>query len=179
MELPAAPAFWLGMALCDNQSAPEFTHAPCTPDSDTNIFDGTEPGRPRLHRQASRDRVPRAAVLPAGLGAVAAGRELRRDAVVRRDGDLQPQPGSEHRHAEQRRLPGTVGLEPANFAFITKSGVRTRRPARSAPTNASFTPTPSTDLFMGSGDQLTSTSTTAPAGLTAIVHDLTTGQTGR
>src|ERR1041384_31892 len=33
------PAFWLGMALCDNQSAPEFTHAPCTPDSDTNIFD--------------------------------------------------------------------------------------------------------------------------------------------
>ena len=37
------PAFWLGMALCDNQSAPEFTHAPCTPDSDTNIFDGTDP----------------------------------------------------------------------------------------------------------------------------------------
>src|SRR5580765_5001061 len=35
------PAFWLGMALCDNQSAPEFTHAPCAPDSDTNIFDGT------------------------------------------------------------------------------------------------------------------------------------------
>ena len=31
------------MALCDNQSAPEFTHAPCTPDSDTNIFDGTDP----------------------------------------------------------------------------------------------------------------------------------------
>src|SRR6266496_3750280 len=33
------PAFWLGMALCDNQSAPEFTHAPCVADSDTNIFD--------------------------------------------------------------------------------------------------------------------------------------------
>src|SRR6266516_1809325 len=40
-QLP--PAFWLGMALCDNQSAPEFTHAPCTPDSDSNIFDGTDP----------------------------------------------------------------------------------------------------------------------------------------
>ena len=37
------PAFWLGMALCDNQSGPEFTHAPCTPDSDSNIFDGTNP----------------------------------------------------------------------------------------------------------------------------------------
>ena len=33
-------AFWVGMALCDNQSAPEYTHAPCKPDSDENIFDG-------------------------------------------------------------------------------------------------------------------------------------------
>src|SRR6266571_3362376 len=32
-------AFWFGMALCDNQSAPEFTNVPCTPDSDSNIFD--------------------------------------------------------------------------------------------------------------------------------------------
>src|SRR2546422_6575767 len=36
------PAFWLGMALCDNQSAPEYTHDPCVPNSDTNIFDGTD-----------------------------------------------------------------------------------------------------------------------------------------
>src|SRR3954447_23039821 len=28
------PAYWFGMALCDNQSGPEFTHAPCTPNSD-------------------------------------------------------------------------------------------------------------------------------------------------
>src|SRR5512138_1086979 len=32
------PAFWFGMAMCDNQSGPEFTHAPCTADSDSNIF---------------------------------------------------------------------------------------------------------------------------------------------
>jgi hypothetical protein len=37
---------WFGMALCDNQSGPEFTHAPCVPDSDTNIFDGTDPAAP-------------------------------------------------------------------------------------------------------------------------------------
>src|SRR5262249_26155411 len=40
------PAFSFGMALCDNQSGPNFTHAPCTPDSDTNIFDGTDPEGP-------------------------------------------------------------------------------------------------------------------------------------
>jgi hypothetical protein len=32
------PAFWFGMAMCDTQSAPEYTNQ-CTPDSDTNIFD--------------------------------------------------------------------------------------------------------------------------------------------
>src|SRR5690242_842176 len=40
------PAFWFGMALCDNQSGPEFTHAPCKPDSDSNIFDGSDPNAP-------------------------------------------------------------------------------------------------------------------------------------
>ena len=99
------PAFWLGMALCDNQSAPEFTHAPCTPDSDTNIFDGTNRGGARLHRQAPGHRVPRGAVLPTRLGTVASGSQLRRDQVVRGDGDLQPAAGSEHRAAEQHRLP--------------------------------------------------------------------------
>jgi hypothetical protein len=35
------PAFWFGMALCDNQSAPNFTHAACTPNTDANIFDSS------------------------------------------------------------------------------------------------------------------------------------------
>jgi HYDIN/CFA65/VesB-like, Ig-like domain/Cep192 domain 4 len=35
------PAFWFGMAMCDPQSAPEYTHTACTPDSDTNIFDNS------------------------------------------------------------------------------------------------------------------------------------------
>jgi hypothetical protein len=35
------PANWFGMALCDAESGPEFTHAPCVPDTDSNIFDGT------------------------------------------------------------------------------------------------------------------------------------------
>ena len=34
------------MDLCDNQSGPEFTHQPCTPNSDTNIFDGSVPSKP-------------------------------------------------------------------------------------------------------------------------------------
>src|SRR6266849_9252441 len=40
------PAFWVGMAMCDDQSAPNpggskvaGPNNPCTPDSDSNIFD--------------------------------------------------------------------------------------------------------------------------------------------
>jgi hypothetical protein len=40
------PAIWFGMALCDNESAPEFTHAPCAADSDTNIFDSGDVNDP-------------------------------------------------------------------------------------------------------------------------------------
>src|SRR5216684_5715369 len=43
------PAFWVGMAMCDDQSAPNpggssiSPNIPCTPDSDSNIFDGSDP----------------------------------------------------------------------------------------------------------------------------------------
>src|SRR5512146_1982650 len=47
------PAFWFGMAICDDQSAPNpggsalaGAQVPCTPDSDANIFTGTTPGAP-------------------------------------------------------------------------------------------------------------------------------------
>src|SRR5205823_421319 len=44
------PAFWFGMAMCDNESAPNpggstlaGPNVPCTPDSDSNIYTGTKP----------------------------------------------------------------------------------------------------------------------------------------
>src|ERR1700726_2960284 len=45
------PAFWLGMAMCDDQSAPNpggslvGPNILCTPDSDSNIFDGSDPAK--------------------------------------------------------------------------------------------------------------------------------------
>lgn len=48
------PAFWLGMAMCDDQSAPNpggsaLAGPPvtCRPDSNFNAFTGTQPGQPR------------------------------------------------------------------------------------------------------------------------------------
>ena len=57
--------------------------------------------------------------------------------------------------AQQRRLPEHGrAIEPANFAFITKSGIPHGAATRSTRPTAPFTPNPATDLFMGSGDQL-------------------------
>ena len=45
------PAFWVGMALCDDQSAPNpggssvGPNILCTPKSDSNIFDGSNPSK--------------------------------------------------------------------------------------------------------------------------------------
>lgn len=41
------PAFWLGMAICDSQSFPEFTKK-CEPNTDENIFDDADPDSQRF-----------------------------------------------------------------------------------------------------------------------------------
>ena len=72
----------------------------------------------------------------------------------------------------------SVGIEPANFAFITTSGTPHAPPGPLTATGGTFTPNAATDLFMGSGDQLTVDVHDASGGLTAIVNDQTTGQSG-
>jgi hypothetical protein len=172
------PAFWLGMALCDNQSAPEFTHAPCVPDSDSNIFDGTNEAAPDYighHPGTAFLEVqfypPGWAPWPPGVScdasqwcasmAIFSLNQNQNTGVLNNDDCL-----------------NTVGLEPVNFAFITKSGVPHAPPSPLGATAATFTPDPATDLFMKSGDQLSVDIHDGAAGLTVIVHDQTTGGTG-
>ncbi|HEX9599420.1 MAG TPA: hypothetical protein VF963_08590 [Gaiellaceae bacterium] len=171
-------AFWVGMALCDNQSAPEYTNAPCKPDSDTNIFDGTN--------EAAADYIgkhPGAAFLevqfyPPGWAPWPPGVSCDASkwcaAMAIFSFNLNQNTGV----ANNADCLSTVGLEPANFAFITKSGVPHAPPGPLDLTLGSFTPSPATDLFMNSGDDLMVDVHDGAAGLTVIVQDLTTGQTG-
>ena len=172
------PAFWLGMALCDNQSAPEWTHDPCVPDSDSNIFDGTNeagadyigkhPGTAFLELQFYP---PGWAPWPPGVSCDAS----KWCAAMAIFSLNQDQNAGVVNNAD---CLGSVGLEPANFAFITKSGVPHAPPGPLDLTFGSFTPSAATDLFMNSGDQLEVDIHDGAAGLTTIVHDVTTGQTG-
>jgi hypothetical protein len=171
-------AYWFGMALCDNQSAPEFTHAPCVPDSDTNIFDGTNPAgadyigkHPGTAFLELQFYPPGWAPWPAGVSCDAS----KWCAAMAIFSLNQDQNTGAVNNAD---CLNTVGIEPANFAFITKSGAPHAPPGPLDLTTESFTPNPDTDLFMNSGDKLTVDIHDGSAGLTAIVHDLTTGETG-
>lgn len=178
-------AFWFGMALCDNQSAPEFTHEPCVPNSDRNIFDGADPARPDYI-----GRHPGAAFLelqfyPPGWAPFQNG--ISCDArkwcaamaifsLNRDQNRAGPTPGSFLDNNAD--CLAKVGIEPANFAFVTKNGRPHAPPAPLDLTLDSFTPNRATDLFMNAGDRLELSVHDSPAGLVTEIHDRTTGQSG-
>jgi hypothetical protein len=172
------PAFWLGMALCDNQSGPEFTHAPCTPDSDANIFDGTDPaaadyiGRhPGTAFLELQFYPPGWAPWPAGVSCDAhqwcAAMAIFSFNQDQNTGTL-----------NNAACLNAVTVEPANFAFVTRSGVPHAPPSPLEQTDATLTPNAATDLFMSPGDVLTVDIGDSAAGLRAVIHDRTTHQTG-
>jgi hypothetical protein len=72
-----------------------------------------------------------------------------------------------------------VGEEYVNFAFITRNGVA-QGPANpvDATTQGTFTPDPSKDLFMNSGDHLRVSFTDTPDGVRVFIYDLSTHQFG-
>jgi hypothetical protein len=105
-------------------------------------------------------------------------RQLRRDEVVRVDGDLHLDQDQNSGVLNNAASLSTVGLEPANFAFITKSGTPHAPPGPLDQTEGTFTPNAATDLFMKSGDALRVDIHDGAAGLTVIVHDLTTDESG-
>jgi hypothetical protein len=172
------PAFWLGMALCDNQSAPEFTHAPCTPDSDTNIKDGSDPNAADyIGRHAGTAFLelqfypPGWAPWPPGVSCDAH-KWCAAMAIFSLNNDYN------NAVPNNTDCLNTVGIEPANFAFVTLSGTPHAPPSPLLATGDTFTPHSSSDLFMNGGDRLRVDIHDTAAGLITVIHDLTTGQVG-
>jgi hypothetical protein len=175
------PAFWFGMALCDTQSAPHPSASPsitCTPDSDSNITTdagiATHPGTAFMEMQ----------FYPPGWVAWPPGNSCD---ATKWCGALNIDSLS------QDYFDGTVnnadclnraGIEPVNFAFVTRDGRPTGPPnpvdytASATAFNATFTPDLRHDLLMNSGDTLEVTLKDTPHGLRIDIHDLTTGQYG-
>ena len=172
------PAFWLGMALCDNQSAPEFTHAPCVPNSDSNIFDGTNEAAPDYIGHHPGTAFLEVQFYPPGwvnwTDAIScdATKWCAAVAIFSFNSD---QNAGVNNNAD---CLNTVGIEPANFAFITMSGAPHAPAGPLDQTLATFTPNPATDLFMDGGDQVNLSIHDSAAGLVVAIDDVTSGDTG-
>jgi hypothetical protein len=172
-------AFWLGMALCDSQSAPEYTHAECTPDSDTNIFDGSDPTMPATYA----GHRPGGAYLELQFYPPATAAENPPSCDPNKwCAALTVDSFS----ADQTVTPETFnnfdceddyGDEPANLMWVTRSGNAT---SSNALINLSFAEAPVTSdvLLMNPGDQLAVSISDTPNGLQVSITDFSTGQKG-
>lgn len=166
------PAFWFGMAMCDNQSFPEQV-SNCTPDSDTNIVDpAVSPAHPGVAFMEMQFYPPGFAPWPAGNSCDATKwcAALNIDSL------------SQNGVTNQLNNPScqAFGVEYVNFAFITLSGTPQpgSPPSPVLATAGTFTPNPAADLFMNSGDKLSVKEHDTAHGLQIVIKDKTTGQTG-
>src|SRR5256714_6318712 len=172
------PAFGFGMALCNNQSAPDFPPAACAPDTDANIFDGADPN--------AADYIgkhPGAAFLEVQFyppGWVPFQNAISCDATKWCAAMAIFSLSLDQNHTIQNTASclAAAGIEPANFAFITRNGKPHAPPSPLAATTETFTPNPATDLFMNAGDQIALSIRDARDGLRVDMADLSAGKTG-
>ena len=172
------PAFWFGMAMCDNQSAPDPGKA-CPPDSNANIYTSTNPHSSRYMGLTPGQAFMEMQFYPPGWGNVGTGVSCGPDntqwcAALNIDSFSQnANTGAFNNSA----CLDQAGVEYVNYAIITKSG-HSQAPADPLrQTLATFETGPDT-LEMNSGDQLTVDLHDTPAGFQVVIHDLTTGVTG-
>jgi hypothetical protein len=179
------PTFWFGMTLCDTESAPEYTKT-CTPDSDRNDLEGTNP-----HRSDYIGKHPGNAFMELqfygpgyvpqfeGFGCTA----TKYCAAMTIDSrTFNQNTGVENTKACNPYILG--GPEPINWAYITKSG-KSQAPANplftgtgASPNFAAVNPDTSKDLLMSPGDRILMHMHDTPAGVRVDMTDLTTGQSG-
>ncbi len=170
------PAFWVGMAMCDDQSAPNpggslvGPNIPCTPDSDSNIFDGSDPTMPDYIGKHPGAAFMEMQFYPPGW---VNGVDATRWASALNIDSL-----SQNSNTGQGNNAACGGaIEYVNFAFITKSGVPPGPPSPLLQNNGTFTPNADT-LFYNPGDVLRVVLQDTTDGLKITISDLTTGETG-
>lgn len=171
------PAFWVGMAMCDDQSAPNpggsyiGANIPCTPDSDSNIFDGTAPTASDYIGLHPGTAFMEMQFYPPGWF-------VSCDTTDRWCSALNIDSLSENMNTGLGNNSACGGaVEYVNFAFITKSGVPGGPPSPLLQNGSTFTPTADT-LFYHPGDVLRIVLQDTAHGLKITIKDLTSGESG-
>ena len=171
------PAFFFGMAMCDSQSAPEFTNQ-CAPDTDANIFDDADPASPHYIGRHPGAAFMEMQFYPPGWAQWPAGASCDTKqwcAALNIDSLSQDQNTGAVNNAD---CLSKAGIEPVNFAFITKNGVAHAPAGPLSGTRDTFTVNRDTDLLMRSGDAILVDLFDTAAGFKVVLRDLSTGRVG-
>jgi hypothetical protein len=173
-------AYWFGMIMCDTQSAPEYQHDTCTPDSNSNIFDSNDPSSSHYIGKAPGNAYMELQFYPPGWVPQFTGFDCvgtKWCVALTIDSLNIDQNNGVNNNAACANL---VGLEPVNWAYLTFSGKPHGAPDPiSLLTGGSAgNPDPTTDLQMNGGDRLRLHMFDTPQGFKVVLDDLTTGQTG-
>ena len=179
------PTFWLGLTLCDTESAPEFTKT-CTPDSDANALESPNPASPRYIGKHPGNAFLELqfygpGYVPQFEGFGCAAHDYCAAMTIDSLGEDQ-NTGAFNTEACDDYILG--GVEPINWAYITKNG------HSQAPANPLFTgtfedpnfdavnPDYKKDLLMKPGDWLTIHMHDTSAGYRVDIDDETSRQQG-
>ena len=169
------PAFWFGMALCDSESFPLFTHT-CTPDSDENALAS---GNPKSRKYVGRH--PGTAFLELQFyppGWVSSYSQTQYAVGLHINGYNVQALGPTGPIPNNVDCQNKVGLETTTFALLTLDG-KSQAPADALNNNpAKQSVIPGETFLMNPADSLVVTIRDTRDGLRAEVRDLTTGQTG-
>ena len=180
------PAFWFGMAMCDDQSSPNpggstlaGPNKPCTANSDSNIYTSTTVSDPNYIGKHPGIAFMEMQFYPPGWIKWPAGDScdpskwcaaLNIDSLAENLNKANP--------VNNTACRAQAGDEPVNFAFITRSGIAQAPANPLDATLATYTATPSKDLMMQSGDRIVVDMHDTPDGFQVVITDLTSGQSG-
>jgi hypothetical protein len=178
------PAFWFGMAMCDDQGNPNPGGSPnagpqirCAPDSDSNIYDSPDPNSPRyIGRHPGTAFMEMQFYPPGWLNGNSATQwtaALNIDSFQSNDNIAGPNGLPLGNNAACAAI--TNG-EYVNFAFIQTDGVPF--PPGSPSPLGPLVQINANTLMMNPGDELIVTIADTEHGLKITVKDLTTGQSG-
>jgi len=168
------PAFWFGMAMCDNQSAPD-PGAVCTPDSDSNIHASTDPKSKDYLGNTPGTAFMEMQFYPPGWDSFGCTQTQWCSALTIDSFSSNSNTGVLNNDA----CLAAAGEEYVNFAFITKSGTTANQgPADPLDQTAgTFTVGPDT-LKYNPGDHLIVSMHDTVGGFVVQITDTTTGTTG-
>lgn len=169
------PAFWFGLAMCDTQSFPEFTNT-CAPDTDANIFDNSDPKAADYIGKHPGTAFMEMQFYPPGWVTWSGGFSCDGKhwcAALNIDSfSFNPTLGVDN----NIQCINTIGREPVNFAFITKSGLAD---SFGDPLHLEhFLPNLSKDLLMNPGDNITVDMHDTIDGFEVVIYDNTTHKRG-